>query len=42
VFVALGSEHEMRMRRIVICGLAGSYIFLHIILKKGMIFEKSY
>jgi len=30
----------MRMRRIAICGLAGSYIFFYIILKKDMIFEK--
>ena len=31
VFVALGIQHAMRMRRIVICGLAGSAIFFDII-----------
>ena len=31
VFVALGIQHAMRMRRIVICGLPGSTIFFHII-----------
>ena len=31
VFVALGSQHAMRMRHIVICGLAGSTIFFHIV-----------
>jgi hypothetical protein len=31
VFVVLGIEHAMRMGHIVICGLAGSTIFFHII-----------
>jgi len=30
VLVALGIQHAMRMRRIVICGLSGSTIFIHI------------
>jgi len=31
VFVALGIQHEERMRHNVICGLPGSTIFFHII-----------
>ena len=31
VSVALGIQHEMRMRHIIICGLPGSTIFVHII-----------
>jgi hypothetical protein len=30
VFVALGIQHAMRMRQIVICSLPGSAIFFHI------------
>ena len=33
VFVALGIQHAMRMRRIVICALPQSTIFFHIISK---------
>jgi len=32
VSVALGIQHAMHMRHIVVCGLHGSRIFLHIIL----------
>jgi len=39
VFVALGIHHKMRVLHIVICGLPGSTIFLHCIIK-GMIFVK--
>jgi len=31
VFIALGIQHAMRMRHIVICGLPYSTIFFHII-----------
>jgi hypothetical protein len=31
VFVALGIQHAMHMRHIVICGLPHSTIFFHII-----------
>ena len=31
VFVALGTQHAMRMHHVVICGLPGSTIFSHII-----------
>jgi len=31
VFAAFGIQHATHMRRIVICGLSGSIIFLHII-----------
>jgi hypothetical protein len=42
VFVALGIQHEMRMRQIVICGLPRSIIFFHIIFKKARISVKRY
>jgi hypothetical protein len=29
VFVALGMQHALHMRHIVICGLPGSTVFLH-------------
>jgi hypothetical protein len=31
VFVALGTQHEIRIRHIVICGMPLSTIFFHII-----------
>ena len=31
VFVALGIQHSMRMRHIVICGLSGCAVFFRII-----------
>jgi hypothetical protein len=37
VFVALGSQHAMRMRHIVICGLPHATTFFHLI--SGRIFE---
>ena len=30
VFVALGDQHAMRMRHIVICGLSGNTVFFYI------------
>jgi hypothetical protein len=34
VFVALGMQHAMRMRHIVICGLSGSTVFFPILAYK--------
>jgi hypothetical protein len=39
VFVALGIEHAMHMRRTVICGLHGTTVFFHSIIN-STIFEK--
>jgi hypothetical protein len=41
VFVALGIQHAMRMRRTVICGLSASTIFVHIIKQHGFRKKKS-
>jgi len=42
VFVALGIQHAMRMRHIVICVLPSSTVFFHITSVNYKIFEKSY
>jgi hypothetical protein len=40
LFAALGIQHAMRMRQVVICCLAGSTVFFSHYLINGTIFEK--
>ena len=40
VFLTLGTQREMRMRHIVICGLSGSTVFCHILLQKARFSNK--
>jgi len=39
VFVAIGIQQAMRMRRVFFCGLIGCTVFLHIYLINGTILE---
>jgi hypothetical protein len=41
-FAALVTQHTMKMRHIVICGLSGSTTFLHIISQRARFSEKDY
>ena len=40
VFVALGINHAICMRRIFVCGLSGSTIFFHLITLKARFSEE--
>jgi hypothetical protein len=42
MFVALRIQHAMRMRHIVICGLSGSTVFIHIIAYKAQFSKKKF
>jgi len=40
VFITLGTQHAMHMRRIVVCGLPGSAVSFHIISQTAGFSEK--
>jgi len=40
VFVALVTQHAMRLRRIVVCGLPDSVVFFHIMSQKAQFSEE--